>query len=88
MNLNPRSIYNKADEFISFIQEHQIHCIFISESWERPEFDLSKLIHIEDFTVLSYIANQTPAIRPNYSIISAKHITSSVPNTELGSISY
>ena len=28
MNLNPRSIYNKAKEFITFIQEHQIHCIF------------------------------------------------------------
>ena len=38
---------------MSFIQEHQIHCIFISESWERPEFDLSKLINIENFTVIS-----------------------------------
>ena len=53
MNLNPRSIYNKVTEFSTFITEEQIHCIFLSESWERPEFDLSKLINIEDYTVIS-----------------------------------
>ena len=53
MNLNPRSIYNKIREFITFIKEESIHCVFISESWERPEFDLSHLLDIEDFTVIS-----------------------------------
>ena len=28
MNLNPRSIYNKTTEFITFIKEKQIHCVF------------------------------------------------------------
>ena len=53
MNLNPRSVYNKSMELVTFIKEEQVHCVFISESWERPEFDLSKLIDIEDFTVIS-----------------------------------
>ena len=53
MNLNPRSIYNKAKEFVTFVKEQAIHCIFLSESWERPEFTLSELIQLEDFTVIS-----------------------------------
>jgi hypothetical protein len=53
MNLNPRSIYNKLKEFSTLITEEQIHCVFLSESWERPEFDLTKLIDIEDFSVIS-----------------------------------
>ena len=53
MNLNPCSIYNKVTEFMTFIKEHQVQCVFLSESWERPAFDLSKLLDIEDFTVIS-----------------------------------
>ena len=53
MNLNPRSIYNKSREFITLIKEESVHCVFLSESWERPEFDLSDLIDIEGFTVIS-----------------------------------
>ena len=53
MNLNPRSIYNKIIEFITFIKEHQVHCVFLSESWERPEFSLDQLIDIEDYKVIS-----------------------------------
>ena len=53
MNLNPRSIYNKVTELITFIKEKQVHCVFLSESWERPEFNLNDLIHIEDFKVIS-----------------------------------
>ena len=53
MNLNPRSIYNKTQEFITFVKEHNISCTFLSESWERPGFNLNQLINIEDFTVAS-----------------------------------
>ena len=53
MNLNPRSIYNKVEQFITFVKEQAIQCIFLSESWERPEFNLAELINIEDFTVIS-----------------------------------
>ena len=46
INLNPRSIYNKAKDFKNFIQEQQVHCVFLRESWERPEFTLSQLLDI------------------------------------------
>ena len=53
MNINPRSIYNKIQEFITLVQEENIQCVFLSESFERPEFDLSRLIQMEDYTVIS-----------------------------------
>ena len=53
INLNPRSIYNKVNEFITFIKEEKVQCVFLSESWERPEFNLTQLLNIEDFTVIS-----------------------------------
>ena len=53
MNLNPRSIYNKVQAFATFIKEHQVTCVFLSESWERPEYDLSQLLHMEDYQIIS-----------------------------------
>ena len=31
-NINPRSVYNKCDEFSTFVKEEQCDVIFISES--------------------------------------------------------
>ena len=53
MNLNPRSIYNKANEFATLVTEEQIDCIFLSESWERPEFSLSEILKIDGYKVIS-----------------------------------
>merc|ERR1719319_1982642 len=35
LNLNPRSIYNKIDEYITLIEEKEIDLTFMSETWER-----------------------------------------------------
>ena len=35
------------------MKEQAVQCIFLSESWERPELTLSELIQLEDFTVIS-----------------------------------
>ena len=34
-NMNPRSVYNKLDEFHTFVKEEHLDCIFMSESWEH-----------------------------------------------------
>ena len=34
-NLNPRSTYNKVDEFCTFVDEEEIDIVFMSESHER-----------------------------------------------------
>ena len=32
VNLNPRSVYNKIDEFHTFVKEHEVDVVFMSES--------------------------------------------------------
>ena len=35
LNINPRSIYNKAGEFVTFVEEEQVDLISMSESCRR-----------------------------------------------------
>ena len=44
MNMNPRSVYNKPEELTAMIFEEEVDCIFLSETWERPEFTLQQLL--------------------------------------------
>ena len=44
MNVNPRSIYNKANDFHKFVEEHEVDCVFMSESWERQNKPLDQII--------------------------------------------
>ena len=51
MNINPRSIYNKADEFLTLVEEYESQVIFMSETWDRinqPIEDLIKLEKLQD----------------------------------------
>ena len=54
-NINPRSVYNKIDEFNTFVKEETMDVVFISESWERENFTLDKIINLEDHTVISNV---------------------------------
>ena len=47
LNLNPRSVYNKVDEFIKFVEEEDIDLVCMSESWERENKTLDEIIEIE-----------------------------------------
>ena len=42
-NLNPRSVYNKADEFHTFVEQEEVDVLFMSESWERDNLILDRL---------------------------------------------
>ena len=55
LNLNPRSIYNKRNEFETFVKEEAIQLICMSESWEREEESLENVIEIEGYKVLSNV---------------------------------
>ena len=43
MNLNPRSVYNKIDEFHTFVEQEEVDVVFMSESWERNNLTLEKI---------------------------------------------
>ena len=53
INLNPRSVYNKIDEFHVLVKEEEADVIFMSESWERENKTLDEIISLEDHVVIS-----------------------------------
>ena len=53
MNVNPRSIYNNIQEFHTFVKEKTIDCVFMSESWERPNQPLQEIINLPSHKVIS-----------------------------------
>ena len=53
MNVNPCSVYNKVDEFHAFVEEEEIDCVFMSESWEGPGQPLEQIINLPNYTVIS-----------------------------------
>ena len=52
--LNARSLYNKADNFKISMNELGIELGIVSESWEREEFSLEKLLNMQNYTFHSY----------------------------------
>ena len=59
-NINPRSLYNKVEEFVTFVNETVqggIELVFVSESFERPEFNLKELLEpfeeMEEYEIVS-----------------------------------
>ena len=57
-NLNPRSIYNKIDEFHEFVKQESVHLIFMSESWERENLTLEKVIKLKNYEVISNVSQR------------------------------
>lgn len=54
-NINPRSVYNKIDEFHTFVKEEDVDVIFMSESWEREDLTLAQIVKLEDHKVISNV---------------------------------
>ena len=83
LNLNPQSIYNKNNEFVTFVKEEEIDLVCISESWEREDLTLDKVIQIDDFKVISNVSQRQekggrPAIVVNEKKYVVENLTQSV----------
>ena len=83
-NLNPRSIYNKVNQFKTFVTQEDIDLVFISESWERENLPLENLIKMEDYEVVSNVYQRRgvggrPAVVVNTKKFDCKDVT----NTEI-----
>ena len=81
-NINPRSVYNKLDEFHNFVEEEELDCIFMSESWERDYLTLDKVIKLDDHIVISNVNQRKgkggrPAIIANSFFFEVQYITNS-----------
>ena len=55
MNINPRSIYNKVNEFLTLVEEYESDLIFMSETWDRATQPLENMIQIEDYRVITAV---------------------------------
>ena len=55
MNINPRSIYNKTDEFSLLLDQYQADVITMSESWERDNLPLDELLNLDNYKILSNV---------------------------------
>ena len=81
-NINPRSIYNKQEEFHDFVKEEMVDAIFMSESWERNNFTLDKVIHLEDHMVISNVSQRKGCGgRPALIVNKSKYEVENVTNT-------
>ena len=55
MNINPRSIYNKSDEFSLLLEQYSADIICMSESWERENLSLDQLLQLDNYEVISNV---------------------------------
>ena len=69
-NINPRSLYNKLSEFHTFVEQEELDCIFISESWERLDLPLTEVIKLKDFEIISNAFQ-----RPNIGVLKLGNFT-------------
>ena len=89
LNLNPRSIYNKVEEFKAFVEEEEIDLVCLSESWERPNRTLKDIIDIEGVEIISNVHQRKeiggkPAIIVNKSKFADEDLTNTQVNIPWG----
>ena len=81
-NLNPRSIYNKVDEFHTFVTEYEVDAIFMSESWERENKSLSEIINLDNYQVISNVnQRKEKGGRPPMIVNSSKYNVTNLTNS-------
>ena len=82
-NMNPRSVYNKVNEFHEFVNEEEIDLLFMSESWERDYLTLDEIIKLEDHVVVSNVSQRRgkggrPAIIANQTKFDVQNVTNTL----------
>ena len=55
MNLNPRSLYNKVEEFSLLVEQYESDLIILSETWDRVSQPLQSLIQLQDYQVITSV---------------------------------
>ena len=88
-NLNPRSVYNKADEFHAFVEQEEVDLLLMSESWEREYLTLDEIINLEDHTIISNVSQRKgmggrPAIFANNKKFEVQNVTNTLVQVPWG----
>ena len=88
-NVNPRSVYNKMNEFHTFVEQEEVDVVFMSESWERENKTLQELIKLDDHTILSNVYQRKgkggrPALIVNTRKFDVQNLTNTLINIKWG----
>ena len=92
VNCNPQSLYNKKDEFVTFVKQREIDLTFISESFERESWPLSDLLEDlteSEYTIISNVHQRRekggrPGLVVNNKNYHVQNLTQSVINVPWG----
>ena len=55
INLNPRSVYNKRNEFKDMMKQLDVDICCMSESWDKKKFDLEKVIQMDGYQIVKNV---------------------------------
>jgi hypothetical protein len=55
MNINPRSIYNKSEEFSLLLEPYTADIICMSTSRERENLSLDQLLQLDNYEIISNV---------------------------------
>ena len=82
-------MYNKVNEFHTFVEEEEVDLVFMSESWEREELTLEDIINLEDHTIISNVHQRRgkggrPAIIVNEKKFIVENITNKLIQIKWG----
>ena len=84
LNVNPRSIYNKVNEYATFVEEHEIDVTIMSETWEREGISLESLLKTDETEVISnYSQRKEKGGRPAIIVKKDKFFIQDLTNTEI-----
>ena len=55
VNLNPRSIYNKKNEFKTMMEQLEVDCCTISESWDKDDESLENILYMDGYQIVESV---------------------------------
>ena len=55
VNLNPRSVYNKAEEFKTMMEQLEVGVCFMSESWDRDSLGLEEIVKMDGYRIIKNV---------------------------------
>ena len=58
VNLNPRSIYKKKNEFKTMMDQLSVDCCTISESWDKSDDSLEKLLQMDGYQIIKNVVQR------------------------------
>ena len=59
VNLNPRRVYNKKEEFKTMMEQLEVDICFMSESWDREKVGLEKVIKMDNYQIIKNVVQRT-----------------------------